>query len=232
MRFKLAVVVGTLFLALGACTAKNNTSVDANQASPSIGPDEFSLAGQLIDAKAGITPPSASPSPSVLPSPTASPSDDVGGLAVKPTTDADAVNIDNCTKNQGTFIAYYDANTTFEPSSVSDDPSFPENVQGHEVMVTGAIDNCVLTAEQVVVTDMNREGESGGTTTGNSGGNGAGGGSTASPGVSPSGTGGSGEFPGGNNGTDPIFEGTASPDPCEGAKACEQHENGNIRPTP
>jgi hypothetical protein len=235
MRVKLAVLLSACALiALGACTKTNDVADTGPSTAPSIGPDQFSVTGTLVDAKAGVTAPViASPSPSPTPTPTGTPNPDVGGLAVRPTTDSDTVNLDDCTKDRDTFIAYYDENTTFDPSDVQDEATFPENIQGRTVTVTGSLDKngstCVLTAENVTVTEPGSNGTNNNGSSGNNDGSTVG---SASPGASGSPMVTEGATPPGNHGTDPIFEGTASPDPCEGQKACEQHRETGQQPQP
>jgi hypothetical protein len=235
--FALAVV---LLLAAFGCTQDEPTVTDEDS-SPSLSADEFAVTGNLVDAKAGVEPEGGVPGMegmSMSPAPSGDADHEVGGLAVRPATDADAVNLDDCEKNQGTFVSYYTEETEFDPDATGEE-NFPENIQGKDVTVTGTIhenddEECVLVAEKV---EENTTGVPGST---DEAGEDEGGvqpgdesklGSTAKPSGSPEATTEGGDFPSGTNNTDPIFSGTPSPDPCEGQDACDEHREGQP-PTP
>lgn len=240
---KIAVLSFVLVFAAAGCT-QDDPVVEDTDGSPSLSADEFSVTGNLVDAKADVEPEGGIPgmegmSMSPSPAATGDAEHQVGGLAVRPANEAAAVNLDDCEQNQGTYIAYYTEETEFDPEDAKDEENFPENIQGNEVTVTGTIhenddEECVLVAETVeqgsatVPVTTDGADDDGGVAPGDEGD------STADPSASPGATGETtegGDFPRGNTGTDPIFSGTPSPDPCEGQKACEEHRQGQP-PTP
>ncbi len=166
-------------------------------------------------------------------------SDEHGGFAIEPEDEEAATNLDDCEATRGAYLVYYTGDTEFTPDTLRDDANFPDNLEDQHVTVTGTNDaddgdDCVLVIEDLEVVedaemDIDTDDDTTGGTGGGTGGTGddadADGDGSPSPSGSPE-VEESGEtfFPNVDD-TDPIFEGTASPDACEGQDACRETDS-------
>jgi hypothetical protein len=243
MRYKVVVLIAALALASAACTKQDET-VEPQSTQAALGAGEFQVTGELIDAKADVGPEGGIPGDDAKPM---DPDEDSGGIAVRPNAMSDAQGVDGCTTQKDAYVIYYTADSEFDPSDLADADDFPVNLKSRTVTVRGAkrdpvasaspasspAPGCVLVAEDVQV-QAEADSGTGNTGTGDTGGGtgaptspGASGDSTASPGPT-----GSTTFPDNADDANTIFEGTPSPDPCEGQKACEQHRETGQEPQP
>jgi hypothetical protein len=238
MRWRIALCIGALVFAGMSCEAADEepTATIAEE----LGADEFALSG-VVDAKEGVQPPDGIPGEDDLDT------GGVGGVAIRPDGPTDAAGLEGCGTTQDAYVTYYTPDT--DASDLDDADAWPESLEGSTVTVEGtrheatdvatttsspeisnAADSCVLVLDRIEQTSAAQGTTDDGDDTGTTGG-GTGGGGTSSPGATgePETTAdGFGDFPE-HEDTDPIFEGTPSPDPCEGAKACEEkRESGEI----
>jgi hypothetical protein len=242
MRAKLAFCACALVLVGASCDMTDDPTAAATIA-PDLGPDEFALSGVVVDAKDGAKPAGGMPDDEdgLLPEAT-------GGIAIRPEGAVDEAGLEGCTQTSDAFVTYYTSQT--ETGDLRDDDGWPVNLEGREVKVEGVRHDrgegsipvtedvsgtCVLVLDRIEELEAEAE-PSVDNTSGGAGGGGTVGDADASPGASPSpvwifedpkDT----KFPK-HEDTDPIFEGTPSPDPCEGAKACEQHRRTGQEPQP
>jgi hypothetical protein len=242
MRWRIALCVFALASGGVACEMPDDTEPEASPpaAADSLDVDEFTLTGVVIDAKEGAQPADGIPGEDDAVTST------VGGIAIRPEGVVDAAGLDGCSMTQDAFVTYYTSET--DAAGLEDDDAWPETLEGREVTVDGARheadatdadetdaspaaaeddddDECVLVVETIRPADAtpvpapDDGGTGAGQTTTDDG---ADGDSSPRPTeevvwVWPS----PADFPE-HEDTDPIFEGTPSPDPCEGAKACEE----------
>ncbi len=237
MRAKFAWPLCALVLVGASCQAADDTTSVATIA-PDLASDEFALSGVVVDAKEGAKPAGGMPgTDGLLP-------ESVGGIAIEPEGPVDVAGLDGCTKTQDAFVTYYTSET--QTNGLRDDDAWPVNIEGSDVKVEGVrhergdatipvtedvSGTCVLVLDRIEMEAAQRAQER---STDGSGGGGQVSDADASPDASaspevvvfedPKDT----KFPK-HEDTDPIFEGTPSPDPCEGAKACrKKREEGEI----
>lgn len=219
MLVKRIVLIALLALVGAACS---DGEVDV-QGLTDEAAEEFALTGIVVEAEAGATPDDDVDDP------------DVGGLAIR-AEDPDAEsNLGDCEPVRDAYIAYYDGDTVFPTEVDTEDEAFPENLEGRRITAMGTIEAsattdegdeeaCVLRVDEMTfAAEADADADDDGGPSGVSGDVEGEGTVGASP--EPTATA-SGEsyFPEGVEDTDPIFEGTASPDACEGAKACEEDD--------
>lgn len=239
MRSKFMVVC-FVFAALAGCEQANDEPTASIAA---LDEDEFIVTGAVADAKDGVEPDGGFPED-------VEGAEDFGGIAVRPVNEDDSDGLEDCETVQDAYVMYYTEETLFDPPATDAAAGFPETIEGITVTAQGTIhspaadegvdedadaspatDGCVLIADRVEIEEQTEDQDDG--DDGPVGQTGDGGdaspGATGSPGadeeeVDP----GEEEFPE-HEDTDPIFEGTPSPDPCEGQKACEEkREEGEI----
>jgi hypothetical protein len=234
-----AFTLSVLLVLFGAACNQADDPTDEDttaQATDELGEGEFTLTGSLIDSKADVAPEGGIPDEDGE----AIEDEDAGGIAVRPTSPADAQGLDDCETQKNAYVLYFTSDTTFDPSDAADADDFPQNLEGETVAVEGelrepaeaddaspaATDDCIAVATSVEIIEATQtdDGDDDGTT-----------GDTdrepsvASPAVS-SGSPDADEspdpedvdFPDNADDANTIFEGTPSPDPCEGQKACEE----------
>jgi hypothetical protein len=233
MRWRVALLVCVFALAGVSCEMPED---DEPEASPlataeALDADEFTLTGVVVDAKAGVAPPDGIPGEDDVTTST------VGGVAIRPDEDAvvEMAGLEGCETTQDTYVTYYTPET--DAAGLEDDDAWPETLEGRSVTVEGmrhetedaddADDEsgCVLVVETFrpadatpAPVDDTGDAGTGQTTDGDDGADDG----TPRPTeevvwVWPS----PADFPE-HEDTDPVFEGTPSPDPCEGQKACEE----------
>jgi hypothetical protein len=220
MRTRILILIAVVAAVGAGC----DRTEDAADATPTVAEGEFALTGSTIDSLESAQPDGGFPAEMRIDD-----EDEVGVIAVR--SEGDAVGLDDCDTVQNAYVVYYTPDTEFDPESVASDAGFPENLQGQNVSVQGEVhetddaattaspaaspdnipDDCVIVADRVEVIEE-------GTEPAGTGGGRVDGGTSGSPSPSageeatPAST---GDFPDAG-----IFDGPASPDPCEGAKAC------------
>ena len=237
MRWIAALVLAVAFV--GASCTNDEPEAPAASIADDLGEDEFVLEGVAVDAKAGVKPSTE----------IAGMMDDanVGGIAIRPEGELDAQGLDGCSTTRGAYVTYYTADTDAGDLRNAD---WPDNIEGQRVRAEGtrqepeaspsatsspAVSDlsgtCVLVLDRVELVTPSTSTDDG--TSGRGSGTGSPRpGATGSPSASGEEVeGGFGSFPP-HEDTDPIFEGTPSPDPCEGQKACEQHRETGQEPQP
>jgi hypothetical protein len=250
MRTKIIIFVATLAFVGAACVRSDDLDTAA---APELGDDTFTLTGDVLDTREGAEPQGGFPD-------AADANDDTfGGIAVRPDDDDDEpLGLDACDTMQDAYVLYYTGDTTYEPAALASDDDFPESLERRRVTVEGTVeltdsgevattsspnddenaipDDCVLVAEKVEYLKPSSDDESD-DTSGTIGGTDQSGPqsnseASASPEVTwtwvwPEDP----DFPE-HEDTDPVFEGTPSPDACEGQKACQYHRDTGQEPQP
>jgi hypothetical protein len=236
MRRNLVGVLLLLALFGGACE-QTDSDVDAAATASPLEEGTFLLTGSVVDAKAGVVPEGGIPDEETI---------DVdgerGGIAVLPSRLGEVQGVEDCETVQDAYVVYYTSGTEFVPDDVLDVRGFPDNLENEPATVTGDVrradepvdatpaspgavetveTGCVLVADRVELEDATASPVARDDATGGEPVAAASPDATASPQATeivifddPS-------FPK-HEDTDPIFEGTPSPDPCEGAKACRE----------
>jgi hypothetical protein len=250
MRWRILSCVLLFALAGVSCEmADDEPEAAPSVSAPALAPDEFTLTGAVIDAKEGAQPSGGIPGEDDVMMST------VGGIAIRPDEDAvvEAAGLEGCDTTQDAYVTYYTPET--DAAGLEDDDAWPQTLEGRSVTVEGTrhepdeadadaspaaddtddADDCVLVVDTIrpATATVPAPADDDGPTTGQTTTDGDDGAGTESP--EPTGEEGEliwpspADFPE-HEDTDPIFEGTPSPDPCEGAKACaEKREEEEAR---
>ena len=245
MRWRIVSCLCLLALAGVSCDmADDDPDAAPSVSAPALAPDEFMLTGVVIDAKAGAQPSGGIPGEDDMATTT------VGGIAIRPDVDdvVETAGLEDCTTTQDAYVTYYTPDV--DAAGLEDDDGWPETLEGRNVTVEGArhepdeadaspddassdADDCILVVDTIrpAASTMPSPDDDGGADTGQTTGDDDGDADGPEPTTgeerivweSPA------DFPE-HEDTDPIFEGTPSPDPCEGAKACaEKREEEKAR---